>query len=142
MLQTTVLNAFATRTFLSFRTHLSTLCILYSWHQLRYSIGGKQRVCPTPFLPVTVETEPVYHATITEGKRVACFVDNAHKCIGSWDPRQSVFRTVTAMHNAIHWSQGFPGSSVVKNLFAHSADGGSIPVSGRSPEDGNGYLLQ
>lgn len=21
-----------------------------------------------------------------EGKRVACFVDNAHKCIGSWDP--------------------------------------------------------
>ena len=98
MLQTTVLNAFATRTFLSFRAHLSTLCILYSWHQLRYSIGGKQRVCPTPFLPVTVETEPVYHATSTEGKRVACFVDNAHKCIGSWDPRQSVFRTVTAMH--------------------------------------------
>ena len=33
MLQTTVLNAFATRTFLSFRTYLSTLCISYGWHQ-------------------------------------------------------------------------------------------------------------
>ena len=39
------------------------------------------------------------------------------------------------------WSQGFPGSSVVKNPFGHSADGDSIPVSGRCPGDGNGYLM-
>lgn len=47
---------------------------------------------------MTVETESVHHATGTEGKRVTRLVDNAHKCIGSWDPRQSVFRTVAAMH--------------------------------------------
>ena len=37
---------------------------------------------------------------------------------------------------------GFPGDSVVKNLFANVKDEGSIPVSGRSPEEGNGNPLQ
>ena len=39
----------------------------------------------------------------------------------------------------------FPGGSVVKNLPAHvggAGDAGSIPGSGRSPGEGNGYLLQ
>lgn len=50
------------------------------------------------FLPVAVKTEPIHHATSTEGKRVARLVDDAHKRIGSRDPRQSVLGTVAAMH--------------------------------------------
>ena len=37
---------------------------------------------------------------------------------------------------------GFPGVSVVKNLPANAGDMGSIPGSGRSPEEGNGNPLQ
>ena len=36
---------------------------------------------------------------------------------------------------------GFPGGSVVKNPPANAGDSGSIPGSGRSPEEGNGNLL-
>ena len=42
----------------------------------------------------------------------------------------------------LHWTSGFPGGSVVKNLFASAGDVGDlsfIPVSGRSPGEGNGY---
>ena len=40
---------------------------------------------------------------------------------------------------------GFPGGAVVKNLPANAEDAreaSSIPGSGRSPEEGNGYPLQ
>ena len=37
---------------------------------------------------------------------------------------------------------GFPGASVVKNLPFNAGDLGSIPESGRSPGEGNGYPLQ
>ena len=37
---------------------------------------------------------------------------------------------------------GFPGSSVVKNLPANAGDTGSIPGSGKSPNEGNGNPLQ
>ena len=37
---------------------------------------------------------------------------------------------------------GFPGISMVKNLPNNSGDTGSIPVSGRSPGEGNGKPLQ
>ena len=37
---------------------------------------------------------------------------------------------------------GFPGGSVVKNLPANAGNTGSIAVLGRSPEEGNGNLLQ
>ena len=40
---------------------------------------------------------------------------------------------------------GFPGGTVVKNLPANAGDtrdAGSIPRSGRSPEEGNGNPLQ
>ena len=40
------------------------------------------------------------------------------------------------------FDQGFPGSSWVKNPPAHAGDVGSIPGSGRSPEEGNSNLLQ
>ena len=36
----------------------------------------------------------------------------------------------------------FPGGSVVKNPPANAGDMGSIPGSGRSPEEGNGDPLQ
>ena len=36
----------------------------------------------------------------------------------------------------------FPGSSVVKNPPANAGNSGSIPGSGRSPEEGSGNLLQ
>ena len=41
--------------------------------------------------------------------------------------------------------RGIPGGSVVKNLPASAGDlrdAGSIPGSGRSPKEGNGYPLQ
>ena len=38
--------------------------------------------------------------------------------------------------------EGLPGGSVVKNLPANVGDTGSIPGSGRSPGEGNGYPLQ
>ena len=37
---------------------------------------------------------------------------------------------------------GFPGGSEVKNLPENTGDVGSIPGSGRSPEEGNGNPLQ
>ena len=37
---------------------------------------------------------------------------------------------------------GFPDGSVVKCLPANAGDAGSIPGSGRSPGEGNGYPLQ
>ena len=37
---------------------------------------------------------------------------------------------------------GFPGGSVVRNLPANTGDSDSIPGSGRSPREGNGYPLQ
>ena len=37
---------------------------------------------------------------------------------------------------------GIPGGSVVKNLSANAGDTSSIPGSGRSPGEGNSYLLQ
>ena len=37
---------------------------------------------------------------------------------------------------------GFPGGSVAKNSPANAGDPGSIPGSGRSPGEGNGYHLQ
>ena len=37
---------------------------------------------------------------------------------------------------------GFPGSSAGKESACNVGDPGLIPVLGRSPEEGNGYLLQ
>ena len=37
---------------------------------------------------------------------------------------------------------GFPGGSAAKNLPANTGDVGLIPVSGRSPGEGNGNPLQ
>ena len=39
-------------------------------------------------------------------------------------------------------SKLFPGASVVKNLHGNAGDIGSIPGSGRAPEEGNGNPLQ
>lgn len=47
---------------------------------------------------MAVETETVHHAASAEGKGVAGLVDNADKCVGSWDPGQAVLRTVAAVH--------------------------------------------
>ena len=37
---------------------------------------------------------------------------------------------------------GFPGGSVAKNPPTNAGDAGSIPVSGRSPGEGNGNPLK
>ena len=45
----------------------------------------------------------------------------------------------------ILWIKGFPGGTVIKNLPANAGDAGdmgSIPGSGRSPEEGNVNSLQ
>ena len=42
----------------------------------------------------------------------------------------------------LHLLLGFPGGSVVKNLPANAEDADSIPGSGRSPGEKNGYPRQ
>ena len=44
------------------------------------------------------------------------------------------------LFNHIHWS--FPGGLAVKSLPSNAGYSGSIPGSGRSPAEGNGYPLQ
>ena len=39
-------------------------------------------------------------------------------------------------------ARNFPGGAVVKNLPANAGDMGSVPGSGRSPGEGNGYPLE
>ena len=46
------------------------------------------------------------------------------------------------MHPLKSCAWGFSRGSVVKNLPASAGDAGSIPGSGRSPGEGNGYPLQ
>ena len=54
-----------------------------------------------------------------------------------------VFRIVTG--EAVEFKTGivsyFPDGSVVKNSPVNAGDSGSIPGSGRSPGEGNGYPL-
>ena len=48
----------------------------------------------------------------------------------------------TGPWHRLHWTSGFPGGSVVKNLFASAGDVRDvsfIPGLGRSPGEGNGY---
>jgi len=49
---------------------------------------------------------------------------------------------VTKQLSLSHYSEALPGGSVVKNLPANAAAGGSIPGLGRSPGEGNGNPLQ
>ena len=49
---------------------------------------------------------------------------------------------VTTKKSQFSFDQGFPGSSWVKNPPAHAGDVGSIPGSGRCPEEGNSNPLQ
>ena len=46
------------------------------------------------------------------------------------------------MNPRVSMSTGFAGGSVVKNTPAHAGDAGSIPGSGRTPEEENGSPLQ
>ena len=60
---------------------------------------------------------------------------------------QGVAKSWTQLNNwtemlVVIKSRGFPGDSVVKNLPANAGDEGSIPVSIKSPGEGNGNPLQ
>ena len=46
------------------------------------------------------------------------------------------------LHFTSYYYLDFPSASVVKNMPANAGDGGLIPVSGRSPGEGNGNPLQ
>ena len=48
----------------------------------------------------------------------------------------------THTHTHTHTHRGFPGGSDSKESACNGGDPGSIPGSGRSPGEGNGYLLQ
>ena len=62
-------------------------------------------------------------------------VDHSHLGCWGWGIN---WKTETNIYPLL----GFPGSSVVKNLPASAEDTGSIPGSGKSPEEGNGKPLQ
>ena len=49
---------------------------------------------------------------------------------------------VIYQYNILVYVRDFPGGSVVKNQPANAGNTGSIPGLGRSPGEGNGYLLQ
>ena len=49
------------------------------------------------------------------------------------------FRVIEQQQSA-YW--GFPGGSDRKEFACNAGDPGSIPGLGRSPREGNGYLLQ
>lgn len=74
--------------------HYLTLC--------KAPILNKYYLIITPhfkfLLPVTVQTEPIYHTAGTEGKRVTGFIYYSNKGIGSRYSCQLIFRTVAAMH--------------------------------------------
>ena len=76
-----------------------------------------------------------------------CFCDGQRSlaCCNSWGRKES------NMTERLNWTglnilnMGFPGGSVVKNLPAKAGDAvdmGSIPGSGRAPEEGHGNPLQ
>ena len=56
--------------------------------------------------------------------------------------RQSLGKGENAVSSSSFPLWGFPGDSVVKNLPANAGDVVSVPGAGRSPEEGNGNLLQ
>ena len=45
-------------------------------------------------------------------------------------------------HNLYHGTMGFPGSSADEEFTWNARDPGSVPGSGRSPEEGIGYPFQ
>ena len=51
------------------------------------------------------------------------------------------FYLIALFYLIISFGEGFPSGSVVKNLPANAGNSGSIPGSGRSPGEGNGYTL-
>ena len=59
----------------------------------------------------------------------------AHMHTDMWDPNITVI-------NITKLVQGFPGGSDGKVSVCNAGDPGSIPGSGRSPGEGNGYPLQ
>ena len=54
----------------------------------------------------------------------------------------SAFYCSMVLFRVVSLRKGFPGGSVVKTLPANAEDAESIPVSGRSPGDGNGNAPQ
>ena len=60
-------------------------------------------------------------------------------CFVFWVFFTLIFNSILE-HCILKW--GFPGGSVIKNLYANVRDGGSIPGSGSSPGEGNGTPLQ
>ena len=74
--------------------------------------------------------------TLTKGKRT--YEKLFRQSLGSH------FLGETSLINGwiLRHSLGFPGDSVVKNLPVTQETWGSIPGSGRSPEEGNGNLFQ
>ena len=45
-------------------------------------------------------------------------------------------------YSVLYFSMGFPGGTDGKESACNGGDPGSFPVSGRSPREGNGNLLQ
>ena len=63
------------------------------------------------------------------------------KIMASGFPLQSHLQRITKNHHC-HHHLGFPGSSAGKESTCNAGDPGSIPGSGRSPEEGISYPLQ
>ena len=61
-------------------------------------------------------------------------------CCGSWGRKES--DTTERLNGTEQGKKGFSGSSVVKNPPASARDTGSIPGTGRSSGEGNGYPLK
>ena len=52
------------------------------------------------------------------------------------------YRKDLGFYSVLYFSMGFPGGTDGKESACNGGDPGSFPVSGRSPREGNGNLLQ
>ena len=88
--------------------------------------------------------------TRERNKLLTCYLEFSCQCNPNWHRKGECWKNKQASlksmkQHSIYRSQGgFPGASVVQNLPAHARDRDvdSIPGSGRSPEERNGYALQ
>ena len=60
---------------------------------------------------------------------------------GNWLTLKDYFIIIVKLH-VNFWNLGFPAGSEVKASACNAGDPGSIPGSGRSPDEGNGNPLQ
>ena len=107
----------------------------YEKLQLSY-IGGRKMLQPLPYVPA-ISLLGMYPKELKTGTQLfaceysGCHYPNVLQWMNEWIKKLWYIHTM-----------GFPSSSVGKESTCKAGDKDSIPRSGRSPGEGNGYPLQ